>query len=170
MFFRQKPAKPVFEDFLKPCRAAGFSVEPTSAPNGGRVQVARTGIAALIVNDADVPKLVERAGPLMLSKAGKTEIGRLVDGGFQKFFQTPSGARKPALAAQLNALHEFEEDLREALGLVSLYNESLGSVSTLYLYDRVKDRDSSRPKKPWERKVRGGESTADRSTTETAPK
>ncbi len=158
MFFRQKPAKPVFDDYLKSCRAAGFNVEPNSAPGGGRVQISRDGFAALVVNDGDVPRLLERAGPLMTSKDGKTEIGRLVDGGFQKFFQTPSGARKPALASQLKELHEFEEDLREALGLVSLYNESLGSVSTLYLYDRVKDRDSSRPKKPWELKIRGGES------------
>jgi hypothetical protein len=158
MFFRQKPAKPVFDDYLKSCRAAGFNVEPNSAPGGGRVQISRDGFAALVVNDGDVPRLLERAGPLMTSKGGKTEIGRLVDGGFQKFFQTPSGARKPALASQLKELHEFEEDLREALGLVSLYNESLGSVSTLYLYDRVKDRDSSRPKKPWELKIRGGES------------
>ncbi len=158
MFFRQKPAKPVFDDYLKSCRAAGFNVEPNSAPGGGKVQISRDGFAALVVNDGDVPRLLERASPLMTSKDGKTEIGRLVDGGFQKFFQTPSGARKPALASQLKELHEFEEDLREALGLVSLYNESLGSVSTLYLYDRVKDRDSSRPKKPWELKIRGGES------------
>jgi hypothetical protein len=159
MFFRQKPAKPVFDDYLKAGRTAGFSVEPNSALGGGKVQISRHGFAVLVVNDGDVPRLVERAGPLMLSKAGKTEIGRLVDGGFQKFFQTPSGARKPALAGQLKELHEFEEDLREALGMVSLYNESLGSVSTLYLYDRVKDRDSSRAKKPWELKIRGGEST-----------
>lgn len=159
MFFRQKPAKPVFDDYLKTCRTAGFSVEPGSAPKGGKVQIARNGFAAVVSNEDDVPRLFERAGPLMLSKAGKTEIGRLVDGGFQKFFQTPSGARKPALASQLNALHEFQEDLREALGLTSLYNESLGSVSTLYLYDRVKDRDSSQPKKPWELKIRGGASS-----------
>jgi hypothetical protein len=38
--------------------------------------------------------------------------------------------------------------------MVSLYNESLGSVSNLYLYDRVKDRDSDLPKKPWELAVR----------------
>jgi hypothetical protein len=50
----------------------------------------------------------------------------------------------------LKALHEFEEDLREALGQESYYNQSLGTVSTFYLYDRVKDRDGGVPKRVWE--------------------
>jgi hypothetical protein len=44
--------------------------------------------------------------------------------------------------------------LKEALGLPSLYNESLGTVSEAYQYDRIKDRDkpeADRPKRPWER-------------------
>jgi hypothetical protein len=39
------------------------------------------------------------------------------------------------------------------LGIPSLYNESLGTVSESYHYDRVKDRDEpevERPKRPWE--------------------
>ena len=44
------------------------------------------------------------------------------------------------------------------LGLTSLYNQSLGSVSNVYLYDRVKGRDSDAPKKPWEKQVRGEDS------------
>ena len=78
------------------------------------------------------------------------EIGVLVDGGYQKFFQTPSGKKKPALADELKQLHGFEEDLKEGLGEESLYNESLGTVSTFYLYDRVKDRDRGVPKRVWE--------------------
>jgi len=77
-------------------------------------------------------------------------IAKLVDGGFQKFFLAPDGGRKPALAPELKGIHAFQEDLREALGLESLYNESLGTVSTQYLYDRVKDRDRGVPKRPWE--------------------
>ena len=79
------------------------------------------------------------------------EIGSLVDGGYQKFFRTAGGHRKPALAEELKALHDFEEDIRETLGLKSLYNESLGTVSTFYLYDRVKDRDAGVPKRVWEK-------------------
>ena len=47
-------------------------------------------------------------------------------------------------------MHAFQEDLREALGLVSLYNESLGTVSNQYIYDRVEERDCAEPKEPWE--------------------
>ena len=47
----------------------------------------------------------------------------------------PSGKVKPALASELKALHDFEEDLKEGLGLETLYNEALGTVSTYYLYD-----------------------------------
>jgi hypothetical protein len=37
--------------------------------------------------------------------------------------------------------------------LPSLYNESLGTVSEAYQYDRIEDRDKpavDRPKRPWE--------------------
>ena len=63
---------------------------------------------------------------------------------------TPSGKRKPALADELKEIHNFQEDLREALGLTTLYNESLGTVSNLYVYDRVEGRDSGKHDKPWE--------------------
>ena len=52
--------------------------------------------------------------------------------------------------SELQALHAFEADLKEKLGLTSLYNEGLGTVSTLYQYDRVKDRDRGVPKRIWE--------------------
>jgi hypothetical protein len=63
---------------------------------------------------------------------------------------TPSGKRKPALAEELTAIQNFQEDLREAFGLTSLYNESLGTVSNKYLYDRVEGRDDAPHHKPWE--------------------
>jgi hypothetical protein len=139
MFFnRNRPKKLTFQDYLQRAREAGFQ----ATAQGGRTRVQRDGIAAMI---EDGPRVVERAGVVIGS-----EIAVLVDGGFQKFFQTPSGVRHPALAAELKAVHAFEEDLREVLGLVSLYNESLGSVSNVYLYDRVKGRDTDRPKEPWE--------------------
>jgi hypothetical protein len=63
----------------------------------------------------------------------------------------------------LKALHSFAEELKMALGLPSLYNESLGTVSESYQYDRIKDRDKptvDRPKRPWE--VAGKASVADK--------
>jgi len=59
----------------------------------------------------------------------------------------------PATAEHLKALQSFTEELKEALGLPSLYNESLGTVSEAYHYDRVEGRDKAavdRPKRPWE--------------------
>jgi len=82
------------------------------------------------------------------------EIAKLVDRGYQKFLKT-SKAEISATAEHLKALHSFSEELKEAIGATSLYNESLGSVSEAYTYDRVKDRDlpdASRPKRPWQRK------------------
>jgi len=143
MFFRrQRPKEITFDQRLDGLRKAGFAVSPAQ---GGRVTVERDGCAAVLENSAGAARVVERAGIAMPGG-----IGKLVDGGFQKYFLTPAGRTKPALAPELKAIHGFQEDLREALGLVSLYNESLGTVSTQYLYDRVKDRDRGAPKRPWE--------------------
>ena len=129
MFFRRAHPKTVtFAERLDELRRAGFTVE--AAGEGGAL-VARDGCAVRIT-EAGIAGL---AGIVI-----GTEIGSLVDGGFQKFFRTASGKSKPALAKELKALHEFEEDLREALGLTSLYNESLGTVSTFYQYDRLQGR------------------------------
>ncbi len=73
-----------------------------------------------------------------------------MDGGYQNFFRAPDGRRQPAIAGELQALHDFEEDLKEALGEESYYNDSLGTVSSYYQYDRVKDRDRGVPKRTWE--------------------
>ena len=144
MFFRrERPKQVTFEDHLNAARAAGFRTE---SAGGGKTRIERNGVAAVLQPGPDgTPQVVERAGVVM----GK-EIGTLTDGGFQKFFTTPDGKRKPALAEELREIHNFQEDLREALGLVTLYNESLGTVSNLYVYDRVEGRDSGKHDKPWE--------------------
>jgi|ERR1022692_49575 hypothetical protein len=81
-----------------------------------------------------------------------SEISKLVNRGYQQFLKT-SKTDVPATAEHLKALQQFSEEMKEALGLPSLYNESLGTVSDSYQYDRIKDRDQSevaRPKRPWE--------------------
>jgi hypothetical protein len=80
------------------------------------------------------------------------EISKLVNRGYQQFLKT-SKTEVPATADHLKALQQFSEELKEALNLPSLYNESLGTVSESYQYDRVQDRDRpevERPKRPWE--------------------
>jgi hypothetical protein len=144
MFFRrERPKHLTFEDHMNAARAAGFRIE---SAGGGKTRIERNGIATVFEPGNDeVPRATERAGVVM----GK-EIGTLTDGGFQKFFVTPGGKRKPALAGELKEIHNFQEDLGEAFNLTSLYNESLGTVSNLYLYDRVEGRDSGKHDKPWQ--------------------
>lgn len=81
------------------------------------------------------------------------EISKLVDKGYQKFLKTTK-QEVAATADHLKAMHEFTEEMKEAIGATSLYNESLGTVSESYHYDRVKDRDkpeAGRPKRPWQK-------------------
>ena len=144
MFFRrERPKKLTFEDHMSAARAAGFRPNPWAAARPASSATASPRCSS--PGQMAFPASVERAGVVM----GK-EIGTLTDGGFQKFFTTPSGKRKPALAEELKEIHNFQEDLREALGLESLYNESLGTVSNLYLYDRVEGRDRGEHDKPWQ--------------------
>src|SRR5689334_24833383 len=86
------------------------------------------------------------------------EIAKLVNRGYQQFLKT-SKTEIAATADHLKALHQFSEELKEALCLPSLYNESLGTVSESYQYDRVTDRDKpepARPKRPWQAAGAGG--------------
>ena len=133
MFFRRhQPKETTFEDLLAAVRAAGFE---TRLQPDGRITVSRGGCAAVI---DDGPR-VERAGWVVGG-----EIAALIDGGYQKFWRA-GDRRIPALAGQLTALHEFEEDLREALGLESLYNTSLGTINDLHVYDRLAGRERATP-------------------------
>lgn len=80
------------------------------------------------------------------------EIAKLVNKGYQQVLKTTK-TEIAATADHLKALHEFTEELKEAIGKPSLYNESLGTVSDAYAYDRVEGRDkpdTARPKRPWE--------------------
>ena len=144
MFFRRAAVKvKTFDDYMNQARSAGFTVEGMGS---GRIRISRDGAAAVVEPSSDgTPIFKERAGVMM-----GQEIASLVDGGFQKFMATHSGKRRPALASDLVLIHNFQEDLREALGLTTLYNEALGTVSNQYLYDRVMDRDRGVPVRPWE--------------------
>jgi len=125
MFFRRpRPHIPSFAERVDRLKQAGFSTE--NLPNG-RVRISKHGIAAVIDD-----KAMEKAGVLMGG-----EIGVLLNRGYQMFLETPSGKRFPAMADQLKALHEFEDDVKEALDLVNLYNTSLGTTSRKHNYDSL---------------------------------
>lgn len=136
-----------FEDALSWLRDHGFDV--TEAPGtSGRVFLRKYNVSAAIQKaDKDGVKIFAYPGYLIGS-----EISKLVNKGYQQFLKT-SKNEVPATADHLKALHQFSEELKEALGIPSLYNESLGTVSEAYQYDRIVDRDkpaAQRKKRPWE--------------------
>jgi len=145
MFFRnQTPPQLTFQSHLDKLKQAGFNIQSESAR---LAKVTRAGYGAVVEDAGD--------GKVKLGKAGvlvNNEIALLVNRGYQMFLMTPTGKELPALAPQLQALHAFDEDLREALGLTSLYNVSLGTTTDEHLYDRVEDRDKPVHPRPWEKK------------------
>jgi len=145
MFFRRtKPQEPTFNERIETLKKLGFAA---SSQGSGSAKVSRDGIAAVIEDRSGQHPHVNKAGLIM-----GDQIGLLVNGGYQMFWKAPNGKRLPAQAGQLKALHAFEEDLKEGLGLPSLYNEGLGTTSDLHLYDRVEHRDDPPAPKPWDRK------------------
>jgi hypothetical protein len=145
MFFRrEKPHDLTFAERIAGLKAFNFASKPLDSQ---RALVTRDGVGAIIEDRAPQRPHVNKAGLLI-----GDEIALLVNRGYQMFWKAPSGKQLPALAPKLKALHNFEEDLKEVLGLPSLYNESLGTTSDLHLYDRVEDRDQG-IHKPWEAKL-----------------
>ncbi len=63
----------------------------------------------------------------------------LEDHGYQKFWFS-KGKRFPIRQTDLKVLHRFDEEVRNILGLKSLYHESLGSTCARSAYDRLKGR------------------------------
>lgn len=136
-----------YEEALAWLRDHGFDV--TDAPGtNSRVFLRKYNVSAAIQKTPDDGvKIFAYPGYLIGS-----EISKLVNRGYQQFLKT-SKAETPASADQLKSLQSFSEELKQGLGLPSLYNESLGTVSEAYQYDRVEDRDKpavERPKRPWE--------------------
>src|ERR1700675_1664577 len=137
-----------YEDAVNWLRDHGFDL--TEAPGTTvRVFLRKYNVSAAIQkNGDDGVKIFAYPGYLIGS-----EISKLVNKGYQQFLKT-SKTQIPATAAHLKALQQFSEEMKEGLGLPSLYNESLGTVSESYHYDRIENRDqpvADRPKRPWEK-------------------
>jgi hypothetical protein len=137
-----------YEDAVSWLRDHGFEV--VEAPGtSGRVFVKKYNVSAAIERAPDGGvKIFAYPGYLIGG-----EISKLVDRGYQKVLKTTK-TEVPATSDHLQALHQFAEELKEAAGGISLYNESLGTVSDEYEYDRVRGRDvpeTERPKRPWQK-------------------
>src|ERR1700724_1021670 len=137
MFFRrERPRNLTFQERLENLRKAGFAVTPQP---GGVIRISRENCAVDLKEEDGTVHRHDRAGIPIGS-----EIGMLVDGGYQKFFSIASGNQLPTLAAELKAHHDFEEEVKEAFGESILYNDALRTVSPSMLYDRVRCRDCGR--------------------------
>jgi len=146
---------PTLEQVAEALKAHSFE----TALSGDTLRVSKHGCEAVLVASAAVGRELgnatgtdtvvaykERPGALV---AG--EIARLLDRGYQKFLET-SKYELPATARQLQAIHRFTEELTQVTGGISLYNESLGTTSDVYRYDRLKGREveHAAPPKPWD--------------------
>jgi hypothetical protein len=141
----RKSRNPNFDQTLENLRAHSFDVTPFAGVASG-VLVSKHGAGAVLAPGKGAPiEFWERPGAVFGG-----EVARLLDRGYQKFLQT-SKYEFPATAAQLQAIHLFSEELSELTGAISLYNESLGTTSDLYEYDRLKGREAAEtpPVQPW---------------------
>jgi hypothetical protein len=144
-----------FGEIQASLRTMGFDVQDVPGV-ANQVLVRKDGAGAILVHvpeegtKKDLPQSAvrwrERPGYMLGG-----EVSTLLDRGFQKFWKTPK-LEVPATALSLQAVHRFAEEVREVVGEPSLYNESLGTTSDSYLYDRVKGRDlplAQRPVPAW---------------------
>ncbi len=149
---KKRSAHPNFDQTLELLRAHSFEVAPYPGVAGG-VLVSNHGVGAVLVpprrvDDPEDAPAAYAVGPGILVKG---EVGRLLDRGYQKFIKT-SQYELPATANQLQAIHTFSEELTQLIGAMSLYNESLGTTSDVYRYDRLMGREvaDAAPVEPWD--------------------
>ena len=130
---------------------------PYAGVAGGAL-VSKHGVGAVLVpapesKNPDDPAVAHAVHPGMMVRG---EVARLLDRGYQKFIKT-SQYELPASASQLQAIHAFSEELKQLTGAISLYNESLGTTSDVYRYDRLVGREltgredaAPAPAEPWD--------------------
>ncbi len=109
--------------------------------------VSKGGIGAVIGDESKGQPGIERAGVLL-----DREVATLLQSRLPDVSRDPNRKRMPAMAEQLRALHQFEDDVKDALDLTNLYNTSLGTTTPSHMYDRVNKRDTGQQPKPWEEK------------------
>ena len=152
---RTKVVVRTFSEIVALLRTAQFDVREAPVVAGktgvsGQILVTKYGAGAIV---APNPKFGVKATKAKNEEAGHVllwvhrpgwvlagQVATLVDHGYQKHLETP-GLKIAATADALKAIHRFSEELREIIGEPSLYNESLGTVSDSYMYDRVKGND-----------------------------
>jgi hypothetical protein len=146
-----------FDDVLSTLRTLGFDVQAVPAV-ANQFLVRKYGAGAVLAPAAELlgaEKKLPHVGVRWRERPGHLlsgEVATLLDRGHQKFWKS-ARLEVPVTADSLQAVHRFAEELRQVIGEPSLYNESLGTTSDSYLYDRVKGRDlplAERPTPAWQ--------------------
>ena len=117
----------------------GFVVSST----GGVTRVEKYGCGAEFRRTSDDHYTMTILPTILLNG----QFVRLWDAGYQKFLLTDDGRKFPAHADQLVNMRKFNEELRTALGVPTYYNEALGSIAQVSVYDRVAGRQGDVPDK-----------------------
>jgi hypothetical protein len=140
-----------FDEVLSTLRTLAFDVQ--GAPGvANEVLVRKYGAGAILARAAEPSRAEKKTPQIAVTWKHRPgylvggEVATLLDRGYQKFWKS-SRLELPATADSLQAVHRFAEELREVVGEPSLYNESLGTTSDSYLYDRVKGRDLPLPER-----------------------
>jgi len=121
-------------DLRKQFTAAGFEIEEAGAPPGS-IGVKKYNCMQYLEVKAE-QAWVPVGPPYFVIRGLNCE---LEDRGYQKFWRH-QGTRFPIRKTDLQALHRFDQEVREILRARSLYNESLGSTCARTVYDRLEGR------------------------------
>ena len=121
----KSPEPKTYEDAVNWLRDHGFDL--IEAPGTqGRVFLRKYNVSSAIQKDGDEGvKIFAFPGYVIGS-----EISKLINRGYQQFLKTAK-TEVPATADHLKALQQYTEELKEGLGLPTLYNESLGPSARL---------------------------------------
>ena len=145
-----------FDEVVSTLNTLMFDVQPVAGV-ANQMLVTKYGAGAILAEAAPANEKLPHTAVHWVERPGFLlggDVATLLDRGYQKFWKT-SRLEVPATADSLKAVHRFAEELREVVGEPSLYNESLGTTSDSYQYDRVKGRDlpvADRPVPAWQLK------------------
>jgi len=144
----RKTKQLTFDEILTKLRSSQFDVKEVAGV-AGQYRIEKYGCGAIVVRGSEGKGLAVVAGPGFVLCG---QIAHLLDRGYQKMLKTKS-LEIAATADHLKAIHRFNEELKEIAGQPSLYNESIGTTSDDYFYDRLKGRDTKpipRSPAPWD--------------------
>ena len=149
---KRESEQPSLDRTLELVRAHGFDVAPYAGVARGAL-VTKYGVGAVLVAAPESTNTEDAIAAFAVHPGllVRGEVSRLLDRGYQKFIKT-SQYELPASAIQLQAIHAFSEELKQLTGAISLYNESLGTTSDVYRYDRLMGREEAQPApaQPWD--------------------